>query len=68
MKRTIDGSETCAQETVALDSSPSKFVDSSDTSKVAPNERVISLAYDELAPHVVVIRPSRSSQTYERVE
>jgi hypothetical protein len=68
MKRTIDSSETRAQETAACDSSPHKFVDSSDTSKVAPNERVVSLAYDEIAPHVVVIRPSRSSQTYERVE
>lgn len=34
----------------------------------SPNEAVVHLAFEELAPHVKVIRPSRPSLTYERFE
>lgn len=41
---------------------------SSEADTVSPNEAAVPLAFEELAPHVRVIRPSRPSLTYDRME
>jgi hypothetical protein len=38
------------------------------SSRVAPNEVPVALGWEDLSSHVRVVRPSRSSLTYDRME
>ena len=34
----------------------------------SPNEMIVSITLDDLAPHLRVLRPSRASRVYDRME
>ena len=34
----------------------------------SPNEAAVPLAFEDLAPHVLVVRPARPALTYDRME
>lgn len=47
---------------------PCKQEQSSEADTVSPNEAVVPLAFEELSPHVRIVKPSRPSLTYDRIE